>query len=71
MSYSESHSQLVVEILSQYLNSPSFHNARLPSLPIKINFNLEMVPTGEHGKLNSMLHRLNFHSSSFANGRGL
>ena len=39
-------------------NSTSCHNARLSSLSIKVDFNLEMVPMGEHGVLKFKLHRL-------------
>lgn len=51
-------------------NSTSCHNARLSSLSIKVDFNLEMVPMGEHGVLKFKLHglknTLNFSSYSFS-----
>ena len=67
---SDSHSKPIREHLPPCFNSTSCHNARLSSLSIKVDFNLEIVPMGEHGALKSKLHQLkntlNFSSSSFS-----
>lgn len=59
-----------MEHLPQCFKSTSCPNARLSSLSIKVDFNLEMIPMGEHGVLKFKLYRLkntlNFSSSSFS-----